>query len=90
MAISKTEIKKFAKLLTEEFLEDKDTADLQGTTQDHIDAFIVPLMTEVEDLANGFISDKIKVAFEQEPLGEDDEWWTSRREKVVRREARHD
>lgn len=79
MAISKIEIKKFAKLLSEEFLGDKATSDLQGTTQDHIDAFVVPIMTEVEDIANGLIAEKIRAAFEDDPLSEEDDWWSNRR-----------
>jgi len=78
MSISKSEVKKFAKLLAEAFLANKETADLQGSTQDHIDAFVVPVMTEVEDIANGFIAEKIKESFEHDPLDEDDEWWSNR------------
>lgn len=79
MAISKTEIKKFAKLLAEEFLGEKTTSELQGTTQDHIDTFIIPVMTEVEDIANGMMATKIKESFDHDPLNEDDEWWSDRR-----------
>ncbi len=79
MAISKVEIKKFAKLLSEEFSGNKETSDLQGTTQDHIDAFVVPIMTEIEDIANGLIAEKIRAAFEDDPLSEEDDWWSNRR-----------
>lgn len=78
MAISKTELKRFAKLVADEFLDGKTTADLQGSTQDHIDAFVVPVMTEVEDITNGLIAEKIKASFEHDPLDEDDEWWSDR------------
>uniref|UniRef100_A0A6M3JZR8 Uncharacterized protein n=1 Tax=viral metagenome TaxID=1070528 RepID=A0A6M3JZR8_9ZZZZ len=79
MSIPKAELKKFGKLVAESFLEGKVLADLQGLTQDHIDAFIIPVMTEVEDLANGFVANKVRESFEAEPLDEHDEWWTSRR-----------
>jgi len=79
MSIPKAELKKFGKLVAESFLEEKGAADLQGLTQDHIDAFIIPVMAEVEDFANGFVANKVRESFESEPLGEDDEWWTSRR-----------
>lgn len=78
MGISKTESKKFAKLVAEAFLDGKTTADLQGSTQDHIDAFVVPIMTDVEDVANGLIAEKIRASFEHDPLDEDDEWWSDR------------
>lgn len=79
MSMSKAEIKKFGKLVAESFLDSKGTADLQGLTQDHIDAFIIPVMTEVEDIANGFVANKVRESFEDDPLDADDEWWTSRR-----------
>lgn len=79
MSIPKTEIKKFSKMVVEEFLSDKNAADLQGITQDHIDAFVIPVMTEVEDIINTGIADKIRAAYDTEPLGESDEWWSSRR-----------
>jgi hypothetical protein len=79
MSISKVEVKKFAKLVVEEFLGGKGTGDLQGTTQDHIDAFVIPIMTDVEDCINALLATKIKESFEEAPLEEDDEWWTKER-----------
>lgn len=79
MSISKTECKKFAKLVTEEFLEGKALTDLQGTTQDHIDSFVIPIMTDVEDTINSLIAVKITASFEEGSLNEDDDWWSSRR-----------
>jgi len=79
MAMSKVEIKKFAKLVVEEFMSGKQSNDLQGITQDHIDAFVIPIMTEVEDVINNVIATKIKESFEEEPLDENDEWWSNRR-----------
>ena len=79
MSLPKVEVKKFSKLVTEEFLSDKTGADLQVTTQDHIDSFVIPIMTEVEDMINSMIADKIRESFDTEPLDEDDEWWSGRR-----------
>lgn len=79
MAMSKIEVKKFAKLVVEEFMDGKHPSDLQGITQDHIDAFVIPLMTEVEDQVNAMIATKIKESFEEEPLDENDDWWSNRR-----------
>lgn len=79
MSIPKSEIKKFAKLVAEDFLEGKSVGEIQGLTQDHIDAFVIPIMTDVEDQANSMISNKIKDSFEADPLEENDEWWSSRR-----------
>lgn len=79
MSISKIECKKFAKLVTEEFLEGKTLTDLQGTTQDHIDSFVIPIMTDVEDTINSLIAVKITASFEEDSLNEDDDWWSSRR-----------
>jgi len=77
--MSKIEVKKFAKLVVEEFMDGKHPSDLQGITQDHIDAFVIPLMTEVEDQVNAMIATKIKESFEEEPLDENDDWWSNRR-----------
>jgi hypothetical protein len=63
----------------EEFLEGRTLTDLQGTTQDHIDAFVIPIMTDVEDTINALLAAKIKESFEEDPLGEDDDWWSNRR-----------
>jgi len=79
MAISKAEIKKFAKLLAEEFLDGRGTSDLQGSTQDHIDSFVIPLMAEVECIINDLIAEKIRASFDHDPLDEDDDWWTNGR-----------
>lgn len=77
--MTKTELKKFAKAVADEFLEGKSVSDLQGTTQDHIDSFVIPIMTEVEDAVNALIATKIKESFEEEPLDENDDWWSERR-----------
>jgi hypothetical protein len=79
MSMSKTELKKFAKLVTETFLEGKESSDLQGITQDHIDSFVIPVMTDVEDMVNSLIAGKIKESFEEAPLDENDDWWSNRR-----------
>lgn len=79
MSIPKSETKKFAKLVAEEFLKGKETADLQGTTQDHIDANVIPIMTEVEDAINGLIADEIRKSFDTKKLEEEDDWWTGQR-----------
>jgi hypothetical protein len=79
MSMSKIELKKFAKLVTEVFLEGKESSDLQGITQDHIDSFVIPVMTDVEDMVNSLIAGKIKESFEEAPLDENDDWWSNRR-----------
>lgn len=73
--LAKAEIKKFAKVVSDTFLEDMDNVDLQSVTQDEIDAFIIPIMTEVEDIANDTIAVKVKDSFEADPLSETDDWW---------------
>ena len=72
MSIPKSELKRFAKVVSDAFLDDKSGADLQGTVQDHIDTFVIPIMTEIEDIINGQIADKIRASFETNPLDEDD------------------
>ncbi len=79
MSISKVEIKKFVKLVTDEFLDEKDSSFLQGLTQDHIDAFVIPIMMDVEDMIKSAIATKVKESFDEEPLDSEDEWWTARR-----------
>ena len=79
MSISKIEIKKFAKLIAEKFLENKSPIELQSMTQDYIDTFIIPIVTEVEDVANNLIAEKVVSAFEEKKLEEDEDWWRNRR-----------
>ena len=79
MSIPKIEIKKFAKLIAEKFLENKSPIELQSMTQDYIDTFIIPIVTEVEDVANNLIAEKVVSAFEEKKLEEDEDWWRNRR-----------
>jgi hypothetical protein len=78
MSVSKIEIKKFAKLVADVFLDGKSLTDLQGTTQDHIDTFVIPIMTSVEDVINTNLAAKIQESFEEDPLDENDDWWSKR------------
>ena len=79
MSIPKIEIKKFAKLIAEKFLDNKSPTELQSMTQDYIDTFIIPIVTEVEDVANNLIAEKVVSAFEEKKLEEDEDWWRNRR-----------
>ena len=74
-SVPKGEIKRFAKLVADIFLEDMDNADLQSVSQDEIDSFVIPVMTETEDIVNDSIATKVKDSFETDPLNENDDWW---------------
>lgn len=78
MSINRVEIKRFAKLIAEEFLKDVEPSNLQSTSQDEIDGFIIPITSDVEDLANDIIAEKIRESFENSPLDPDDEFWSER------------
>lgn len=77
MSIPKTEVKKFAKLISDEFLRNKSNGELQAVLQDHVDSFIIPIVSEVEDICNDTIATKIRELSDEAPLGEDDDWWRS-------------
>lgn len=65
----------FAKIIAEEFLREKTNADLKIIEQDNIDTFVIPIMSEVEDMINDFIGQKIQEAFTDAPLKAEEDWW---------------
>lgn len=75
MPVTKGKKVEFAKYVAEEFLRGKEEKRITSLSQDEIDAYVVPIMTEVEDMTMDFVSQRILASNRTDKLSPTDSWW---------------
>ncbi len=74
MPLTNTKKNEIAKIVTEGFW-DANSSEILEITQDHVDSFVIPLMTEIEDMVNILIFKKVTDMMDSEKRGVEDPLW---------------